>query len=318
VIGQHDAESRKKLGLFVLAIFLWAWFSVPLPQVVTLYWIHHHSGVVSSYLGTEQALITYYKQLIWGALLLSFVGSSLLWLIPRKLAAPPIVPLVVGCLLGILGARLMVEIVSPTDLRARNYPIHPKYFVLATLFAGLVAGYLRFSASDQASHQNWFSEKLRFVIEGVIVWFAVLQIFVGMWLPVAAGNADTVASVQLDVALPAFFWATFCGLLLWKRRPGTRLHALLWAIGIGIVVSKVAGLLVVFLGMMGHSSAAFSSWVVARLEWPRSGLGLGLDDYALGAFLMFGPSLFWGLVMGLRRWQYLQKHKEIPLPVAPN
>jgi hypothetical protein len=315
VIEQPDAESRKKLGLFVLAIFLWAWFSVPLPQVVTLYWIHRHSGVVSSYLGTEQALIAYYKQLVWGALLLSFVGPSLVWLIPRKLAAVPLVPLLFGSLFGCSGAQIIVEIVSPTDQRVRNYPIHPKYFVLASLFAGLVVGYLRISAaSDQASRQNWFSEKLRFVIEGVIVWFAILQMFVGMWLPVAAGNADSIASVQLDVALPALFWTTFCCLSLWKRRPRTRLYAVLWATGIAFVVSKVAGLLVVFLGMMSHISAAFSSWVVARLEWPRP--GLGLRDYALGAFLMLGPSLLWGLFMGMRRWQYLQKKKEMSLPVG--
>ena len=296
----------KKLGLLVLAVLLWAFFSAPLPQMISLYQSYHQLAI-SVYLGTEQAVVAYYRQLIWGGLLLSFVGPCLLWLIPRKFAAVPVISLMFGCLLGGAGAHLVVQAVSPIDPRVRNYPIDPKYFVLASLFAGLVAGYLRISATDQAPHQNSFPQKLRFVIEGVIVWFAVLQIFVGIWwLP--ANNKAGGGSSQLAVALPAFFWTTCCCLILWKRCPRTRIYAVMWATGIAVVVSKVAaGFIVFFFGMMGHIPAAFSSWVVARLEWPRPGLGLRLPDYALGAFLMFGPSLLWGITMGLRRWQYLQR-----------
>jgi hypothetical protein len=256
VVERSGTDIRGNLGLLVLAIFLWGWFSVPLPQAIALYWLRHHSGVVSLYLGTESDVIAYYKQLIWGAVLLSFIGPFLLWLIPRKVAGLSLISPVLGCLVGGLGAQLVVALASPADQRVRDYPIHPKYFVLASLFAGLVAGYLRILASQRDS----VPQKPRFVIEGVIVWFAVLQIFVGIWLPFAAGNAANLGSGQLDVALPAFFWATFCCLILWKRRPRTRMHALLWAMGIGLVVSKVgAGFIVFFFGMMGRIPGAFSS-----------------------------------------------------------
>jgi hypothetical protein len=310
VAERSGTDMRGKLGLLVLAIFLWGWFSVPLPQAIALYWLRHHSGVVSLY-GTESDVIAYYKQLIWGAVQLSFIGPFLLWLIPRKVAGLSFISAVLGCLVGGLGGQLVVALASPADQRVRDYPIHPKYFVLASLFAGLVAGYLRILASQRDS----VPQKLRFVIEGIIAWFAVLQIFVGIWMPFAAGNAANLGSIQLDVALPAFFWSTFCCLILWKRRPRTRMHALLWAMGIGLVVSKLAaGFIVFFFGMMGHIPEAFSSWVVARLEWPAPGLRYGIHDYALGVFVMFGPSLLWGLVMGLRRWRYLQAEQPSRMP----
>lgn len=134
---RSDAEMRRKLGLFALAVFLWAWFSVPLPQAIALYWLRHHSARVSLYWGTENDLVAYYKQLIWGAVLLSFIGAFLLWPIPRKVAGLSLISPVLGCLLGGLGAQLVVALASPSDQRLRNYPIHPKYFVLASLFAGL-------------------------------------------------------------------------------------------------------------------------------------------------------------------------------------
>ena len=144
---------------------------------------------------------------------MSFIGPFLLWLIPRKVAGLSLISPVLGCLVGGLGAQLVVALASPADQRVRDYPIHPKYFVLASLFAGLVAGYLRILASQRDS----VPQKLRFVVEGVVVWFAVLQIFVAIWVPFAASNADSMASIQLDVALPALLWATFCCLSLWKR-----------------------------------------------------------------------------------------------------
>lgn len=74
-------------GLLLLAIFLWWWFSMPLPQMIALYHVRHHFRFVdiSFYPGT----ITYYEHLIWGALLGSFVGPVLIWSITRRFARVP-------------------------------------------------------------------------------------------------------------------------------------------------------------------------------------------------------------------------------------
>jgi hypothetical protein len=59
----------EKLGLLVLAVLLWAVFSASLPQMIPFYQSYHQLAI-SVYLGTEQAVIAYYKQLIWGGTLI--------------------------------------------------------------------------------------------------------------------------------------------------------------------------------------------------------------------------------------------------------
>lgn len=226
-----------------VAICLWAWFSFPAPQLATLYQLHQSTGpVVSVYSGTEHAVGVYYKQLILGATLLSLVGPLLIWLLPHRFTNKIYISVAVGFSLALLGAVLLVKIVSPVDPRVPGYPINSEYFILAVVVAGLATGYFRsVTLQPDTIEIPDFLQKFRFVLEGVLVWLFVSQIYV-FWGLRRVGNVSSMGPVQLGFTVAALFWSWLCPLLLWKRRPATLLRTIVWAVSIVLVVSKIVGL----------------------------------------------------------------------------
>lgn len=298
-------------GLFVLAVFLWAWLSMPLPQVITLHHVHQHfrSVPISLYPGT----VTYYERLIWGALLCSFVGPALIWLIPKRFVRVPPAWLWLGLVVGLVSSIVAVRVASPADARGLAHPIDPVYFVGASVLAGLIAGYLKMAAVDRAGDQAYFSPNRRFLVEGTTFWLALVQILACFEMADQTKPAY-MGPIQLYIAIPALFWAVLCSRLVWKRRPRRRISSILLAIGIGFGVSKIAGILLVLYGMFGHPRAIASWIVIGIIILPRP--EFTFREHAL-AFLFvgaltLGPSLLWGFIMGLRRWQYLQSDKDRP------
>jgi len=280
---------------------------------VTLWRWHYSPEAVPEYrlYAAQPAELTrYYVRLIWGAMVLSFAGPALIWSLPRRFTRWAGTTVLLGLLFGLIGAEMLVIHVSPTAPKVRDYPINSVYFIFASAFAGAVVGYFRSVAGDSTSRLSVGIQKERFVVEGVIAWFAVLQFFMVFWL-LFQQNAHDMEALQFNIAVPAILWTWFCSALVWKRRPGTVWRSFLWAAAIAMLLTKVVGLSLLFVGIVLHIPAAMSSWFVGQLE-----LGNNARDNVLAVFLMFGPSLIWGTVMGLRRWQYLQAEPNRPPTVS--
>jgi hypothetical protein len=269
--------------------------------------MHQNSGppVVSFYAGTDLELVAYYKGLIWGALFLSFVGPSLLWLVPRRFASEPALSAMFGLFVGFAGSALLVRIVSPTDPRVRVYPIDPKYFIFAGIVAGTVAGYIRFVFSGPKRSETPAHQKHYFVVEGVLAWLFVSQ-FYAFWGLSRAGNVSDLGPIQQGFTVAALLWSWLCPWVLSRRRPSTLVRSIMWAILIGLVVSKVLGLCLGGLCLVLMLPGGFELWTTGYLG----------EAGQINLFLAFGPALIWGLIMGFRRWQFLQAEKQYSLSTS--
>jgi hypothetical protein len=280
----------------------------PLAQLSYLRRLEQSAGPVTvdlKFLRAQQGLmVPYYRHLLWGALLLSFVGPLLIWLLPRRFANRSFLSLSLGLVVGIVIGHLWLGLVAPTDPRARDYPVDPAYFLLANSMAGTIAGYLKFKSVEGRAALDRSYQKTHFLTEGVIVWLAAFQVLAIYWLVSRESTQGLIsAEVQVDFVVPALAWTWLCPLFLWRRRPKTLSRSILWAIVIALVVCKVVGISLVVLGLVSRSGAMMASWAIGYV-----GEGGRIDP-----FLVLGPSLTWGAIMGLRRWQYLQADK-VQLP----
>jgi hypothetical protein len=298
-------ESRRRILFLGASIFLWAWLTLPLAQLSYLHRLERYAWPITAdldFLRAQQGLmIPYYWHLLWGALLLSIVGPLLIWLLPRKFANESFLSLSLGLVVGTALGDVWLDLVAPNDPRARIYPVDPAYFMLANSVAGTIAGYLKFKSVEGRAAMDPARQKLHFLAEGVIVWLAVFQVLAIYWLVGTEWTQGLVsAEVQAAFVVPALAWTWLCPLFLWRRRPKTLSRSILGATVIALVVSKVVGISLTVLGVVGRSGAMMASWAIGYV-----GEG-GKIDF----FLVLGPSLIWGAIMGLRRWQYLQADKD--------
>jgi hypothetical protein len=110
--------------------------------------------------------------------------------------------------------------------------------------------------------------------------------------------------VQPQFVVPALAWTWLCPIVLWWLHPSKIFRSILWATVIAFLISKiVCGFLTVLDVFRVHGAA--SSWVIGYIG------EAGNFDF----FLIFGPSVIWGLIMGLRRWQYLRNEQVPPSAV---
>jgi hypothetical protein len=313
LLGRLDLEeSRRKILFLCSSIFLWAWLTLPLAQLSYLHRLGRNAGAVTAdldFLRAQQGLmVPYYRNLFWGALLLSFVGTLLIWLLPRRFANESFLSLSLGLVVGIALGHVWLDLVAPNDPRARVYPVDPTYFMLANAIAGTIAGYLKFKSVEGRVAMEAARQKFHFLAEGVIVWLAVFQVLTVYWVVGPEWTQGLVsAEVQVAFVVPALAWTWLCPLILWRRRPKTLSRSIVWATVIALAVSKIVGISLTVLGVVGRSGAMMASWFIGYI-----GEG-GKIDF----FLVLSPSLIWGAIMGLRRWQYLQADKDQPAPASP-
>lgn len=111
-------------------------------------------------------------------------------------------------------------------------------------------------------------------------------------------------SVQRGFIIAMLLWSWLCPSLLWRRRPTTFPRSILWATLIALVGSKIVGLCVGGICLLLRLPGGFEFWTFGYLG----------EAGEINLFLAFGPSLVWGIVMGLRRWQYLQAEKQGRIP----
>jgi hypothetical protein len=185
--GRLDLEeSRRKILFLCSSIFLWAWLTLPLAQLSYLHRLGRNAGAVTAdlkFLSAQQGLmVPYYRNLFWGALLLSFVGTLLIWLLPRRFANESFLSLPLGLVVGIALGHVWLDLVAPNDPRARVYPVDPTYFMLANAIAGTIAGYLKFKWVEGRAAMEAARQKFHFLAEGVIVWLAVFQVLTVYWV----------------------------------------------------------------------------------------------------------------------------------------
>lgn len=285
-------RAPRSLFLLITAMVVWVFSTLPVPYLLYLYILQHPSGplpvlgdVRGFYAyphGTEQILIPYYERLAFGTMFLGVAGPFAIWQLPRRFLVKKLPSVILGLLAGLALAEMLVRVSAP----AASYAVmSPSYVVFSTTLAAGIAAYLRTRAVAVY--------KRDFLFEAVIAWFVISHLFASLMALFHWDPGIGWTRLQFLYALPALAAGIVSGALLWDRRAKTAKGNVTWAVAIGFIIGKIlVTMIILFVVTVMRSLAIFV---------------LGFEYLAGDLFL--GQPLIWGIIMGLRRWQYLKQER---------
>src|SRR5690348_3450824 len=123
----------------LLAVLLWAWFTIPLPQILALRARAQNFQAVPLSHASEQGLKTYYAEITLSAVVLSVLGPALIWKTSSQSGFSP-ARLLYGAAIGFVLSEVAVLIIpvawAAGEGQGRGHPVNSAYFVCASVLSG--------------------------------------------------------------------------------------------------------------------------------------------------------------------------------------
>lgn len=294
-----------------LAVFIWLLATFPCAHLHHLYVRNHLPGSVRFH---PEFFTEYLRRAIWATTGLSVLGSALLWLVPARFKKEPAAALFWGGAIGIAAGMALWVIMVPAFGWVSDKPLGAGTFLYSGVLAGILAGEVNRRAVSARSGIARDSLQLKrdFQTASLMVWALVLKgVECRYSISVEPGRA--VAGIHLATFLSVLLWSPWICRFFWKHRPGSLLSSVLRSAAAGMLFPPLSAVVlylpVVLLALGGMPGAYAILWGGEIFLSIRSGWL---------AVLVVSPSLIWGVIVGLLRWQYLGLEEQISSDPRPH